>query len=61
MQLHRRPPQGTFQQLIGSLVTLGAFLSSLFTGSFAHFLGRKPALWLAFCGRCQLPRRDGAA
>lgn len=39
--------QGTFQQLIGSLLTLGAFLSSLTAGSFAHFFGRKTALWLA--------------
>ncbi|KAK4153774.1 hypothetical protein C8A00DRAFT_15027 [Chaetomidium leptoderma] len=37
----------TFQQLIGSLLTLGAFLSSIFAGAFAHFFGRKPALWLA--------------
>ncbi|KIH86454.1 sugar transporter [Sporothrix brasiliensis 5110] len=36
-----------FQQLIGSLLTLGAFLSSLVAGAFAHFFGRKPALWLA--------------
>ena len=36
-----------FQQLIGSLLTLGAFLSSLVAGGFAHFFGRKPALWLA--------------
>lgn len=39
--------QGTFQQLISSLLTLGAFLSSLTAGSFAHFFGRKTALWLA--------------
>jgi MFS family permease len=39
--------QRTFQQLIGSLLTLGAFLSSVFAGAFAHFFGRKPALWLA--------------
>lgn len=38
---------GTFQQLISSLLTLGAFLSSLAAGSFAHFFGRKTALWLA--------------
>ncbi|KAK3313998.1 general substrate transporter [Apodospora peruviana] len=37
----------TFQQLIGSLLTLGAFLSSIFAGAFAHFFGRRPALWLA--------------
>lgn len=41
------PTQGTFQQLIGSLLTLGALLSSLTAGSFAHFFGRKTALWLA--------------
>ncbi len=41
------PQQRTFQQLIGSLLTLGAFLSSIFAGAFAHFFGRKPALWLA--------------
>lgn len=39
--------QGTFQQLISSLLTLGAFLSSLTAGYFAHFFGRKTALWLA--------------
>lgn len=39
--------QRTFQQLIGSLLTLGAFLSSITAGAFAHFFGRKPALWLA--------------
>lgn len=33
--------------MIGSLLTLGAFLSSLTAGSFAHFFGRKTALWLA--------------
>ncbi|KAK4141463.1 general substrate transporter [Dichotomopilus funicola] len=38
---------GTFQQLIGSLLTFGAFLSSIFAGAFAQFFGRKPALWLA--------------
>ncbi|RYP63926.1 hypothetical protein DL771_009038 [Monosporascus sp. 5C6A] len=37
----------TFQQLIGSLLTLGAFFSSLVAGAFAHFFGRKIALWLA--------------
>jgi MFS family permease len=37
----------TFQQLIQSLLTLGAFLSSLVAGVFAHFFGRKVALWLA--------------
>ncbi|KAI2619537.1 general substrate transporter [Hypomontagnella submonticulosa] len=39
--------EGTFQRLIGSLLTLGAFLSSLVAGAFAHFFGRKDALWLA--------------
>ncbi|KAI0880315.1 general substrate transporter [Annulohypoxylon maeteangense] len=39
--------EGTFQRLIGSLLTLGAFLSSLIAGAFAHFFGRKDALWLA--------------
>ncbi|KAI1842665.1 hypothetical protein JX265_002729 [Neoarthrinium moseri] len=39
--------EGTFQRLIGSLLTLGAFLSSLVAGLFAHFFGRKVALWLA--------------
>ncbi|KAI1660292.1 general substrate transporter [Daldinia decipiens] len=33
--------------LIGSLLTLGAFVSSLVAGAFAHFFGRKDALWLA--------------
>lgn len=33
--------------MIGSLLTLGAFLSSLVAGAFAHFFGRKVALWLA--------------
>ncbi|OAA57983.1 General substrate transporter [Niveomyces insectorum RCEF 264] len=37
----------TFQQLIGSLLTLGSFLSSLVAGAFAHYYGRRPALWLA--------------
>ncbi|KAI2614247.1 general substrate transporter [Hypoxylon fragiforme] len=39
--------EGTFQRLIGSLLTLGAFISSLVAGAFAHFFGRKVALWLA--------------
>ncbi|KAI8958582.1 general substrate transporter [Daldinia sp. FL1419] len=39
--------EGTFQRLIGSLLTLGAFLSSLGAGAFAHFFGRRVALWLA--------------
>ncbi|KAK3690548.1 general substrate transporter [Podospora appendiculata] len=39
--------QRTFQQLIGSLLTLGAFLSSIFAGLFAHYFGRRAALWLA--------------
>ncbi|RYP21631.1 hypothetical protein DL765_002092 [Monosporascus sp. GIB2] len=34
-------------ELIGSLLTLGSFLSSLVAGAFAHFFGRKVALWLA--------------
>ncbi|KAI3333145.1 general substrate transporter [Ustulina deusta] len=38
---------GTFQRLIGSLLTLGAFLSSLVAGVFAHYFGRKAALWSA--------------
>ncbi|KAK3988747.1 general substrate transporter [Cladorrhinum sp. PSN332] len=37
----------TFQQLIASLLTLGAFLSSIFAGLFAHYFGRRPALALA--------------
>ncbi|KAI0399012.1 general substrate transporter [Xylaria palmicola] len=41
--------EGTFQRLISSLVTLGAFLSSLAAGSFAHYFGRRAALWWA-CG-----------
>ncbi|EMR68135.1 putative general substrate transporter protein [Eutypa lata UCREL1] len=39
--------EGTFQQLIGSLLTLGAFVSSLVAGAFARFFGRRIALWLA--------------
>ncbi|KAK7724477.1 hypothetical protein SLS57_004232 [Botryosphaeria dothidea] len=39
--------EGTFQQLISSLLTLGSFLSSLVAGVFAHFYGRKVALWTA--------------
>ncbi|KAH8160226.1 hypothetical protein CIB48_g8029 [Xylaria polymorpha] len=38
---------GTFQRLIGSLLTLGAFISSLVAGVFAHYYGRKAALWSA--------------
>ncbi|KAK8016585.1 hypothetical protein PG993_014774 [Apiospora rasikravindrae] len=38
---------GTFQRLIGSLLTLGAFLSSLCAGAFAHYWGRRYALWAA--------------
>ncbi|KAI0505142.1 general substrate transporter [Xylaria bambusicola] len=38
---------GTFQRLIGSLLTLGAFLSSLVAGVFANYFGRKVALWSA--------------
>ncbi|KAI1333212.1 general substrate transporter [Xylariaceae sp. FL0255] len=37
---------GTFQSLIGSLMLLGAFLSSLGAGPFAHYYGRKTALWV---------------
>ncbi|EJU02939.1 general substrate transporter [Dacryopinax primogenitus] len=37
----------TVQQLIGSLMTAGAFLSSLVAGAFSDFLGRKYALWAA--------------
>ncbi|PSK60720.1 hypothetical protein B9Z65_870 [Elsinoe australis] len=37
----------TFQQLIASLLTLGSFLSCLVAGAFAHYMGRKSALWLA--------------
>ena len=44
---NNRDAQGTFQRLIGSLLTLGAFLSSLVAGAFAHFFGRKSALWIA--------------
>ena len=33
--------------MIGSLLTLGSFFSSIFAGAFAHFFGRRPALWLA--------------
>ncbi|ROW01881.1 hypothetical protein VMCG_05570 [Cytospora schulzeri] len=57
---------GTFQQLISSLLTLGAFLSSLTAGSFAHFFGRKTALWLAcfltaIGGAIQIGTTDKAA
>ncbi|KAJ3567571.1 hypothetical protein NPX13_g6718 [Xylaria arbuscula] len=38
---------GTFQRLIGSLLTLGAFLSSFVAGVFANYFGRKAALWSA--------------
>ncbi|KAL1964463.1 hypothetical protein VTN77DRAFT_6889 [Rasamsonia byssochlamydoides] len=37
----------TVQQLITSLLTLGAFISSLVAGVFSAFLGRKYALWAA--------------
>lgn len=33
--------------MIGSLLTLGAFVSSLVAGAFARFFGRRIALWLA--------------
>ncbi|EXJ67402.1 uncharacterized protein A1O5_09415 [Cladophialophora psammophila CBS 110553] len=42
----------TFQQLIGSLLTLGAFLSSILAGAFGAFYGRKTALWLACFLNC---------
>ncbi|OCT44893.1 putative sugar transporter [Cladophialophora carrionii] len=42
----------TFQQLIGSLLTLGAFLSSILAGTFGAFYGRKTALWLACALNC---------
>jgi MFS family permease len=35
------------QQLISSLMTLGAFLSSSFAGVFATRLGRRQCLWMA--------------
>ncbi|GME52865.1 General substrate transporter [Neofusicoccum parvum] len=38
---------GTFQQLITSLLTLGSFMSSLVAGFFAHWYGRRAALWTA--------------
>ena len=41
------PPQGKFQQLITSLLTLGSFVSSLVAGVFAHYFGRRVALWVA--------------
>lgn len=40
-----------FQQLIGSLMTLGAFIASGFSGPLAQFLGRKTCLWIA-CIMC---------
>ncbi|MCJ1394678.1 hypothetical protein MMC18_007558 [Xylographa bjoerkii] len=39
------------QQLISSLMTLGAFVGSLAAGPMAIVLGRKPCLWLA-CALC---------
>ncbi|RDL32040.1 Uncharacterized protein BP5553_09442 [Venustampulla echinocandica] len=42
----------TFQQLITSLLTLGAFLSSLVAGIFAGYFGRKAALWCACVVNC---------
>jgi MFS family permease len=39
--------QSTVQQLIGSLMTLGSFLSALVAGYFGTYLGRKPGLWVA--------------
>lgn len=41
----------TFQQLIGSLMTLGAFVASGFSGPLAQILGRKSCLWIA-CVMC---------
>lgn len=38
------------QQLISSLMTLGAFLASFFAGPIAKFLGRKATLWVACIG-----------
>ncbi|KAF2005629.1 MFS monosaccharide transporter-like protein [Amniculicola lignicola CBS 123094] len=35
------------QQLISSLMTLGAFISSSSAGFFAAYLGRRPCLWMA--------------
>lgn len=40
-----------FQQLIGSLMTLGAFIASGLTGPLAQFLGRRTCLWIA-CIMC---------
>ncbi|KAG9228179.1 general substrate transporter [Amylocarpus encephaloides] len=42
----------TFQQLIASLLTAGAFFSSLVAGFFAKYFGRKHALWLACLMNC---------
>jgi sugar porter (SP) family MFS transporter len=39
--------QPTFQQLISSLMTLGAFVSCLTAGTFSRYFGRKPALYVA--------------
>jgi MFS family permease len=39
--------KSTVQQLITSLLTLGAFISSLLAGVFSMYLGRKYALWIA--------------
>ncbi|KAL6252844.1 hypothetical protein RBB50_000563 [Rhinocladiella similis] len=39
------------QQLISSLMILGAFISSMCGGPIAHYIGRKLSLWLA-CGIC---------
>jgi len=39
------------QQLISSLMILGAFISSACAGPIAHYIGRKMAIWLA-CGLC---------
>lgn len=38
------------QQLISSLMTLGAFIASGTAGFTAHYVGRKPSLWVACAG-----------
>lgn len=38
------------QQLISSLMTLGAFITSFFAGPIARFMGRKATLWVACVG-----------
>lgn len=39
------------QQLISSLMTLGAFISSCFAGPIAAYVGRKGSIWIA-CAMC---------